>query len=405
MPSQRRDRPLWLIPVVLLFVILPIGLAVFTAVSSSDTATEGSSRPRLLRTGSRLLQAKPPGPLAIGEEPASYSLTYRIERYDKTKIQVTEETTEVRRPFDARVTTRVDGKVVATRTSRFGTLVIGTGQGPRGLVSPPAPATSDLRMKMTLADAVAAGHLRLAERRRVLGHECQAYRSGSTIGAGELVPVNTRAGESAEFCVDGEGLVLEEVWFKEGRALQRRVATDRQVGVDLADSRFEQPDEAELSVDQGNGIFRSIEPSSGFEGTSYRLAADPPGFTYIGRFVVQPPNLQTFSDPTGQRDSSPRQVSVIDAWERGADMITLAQTIVADPSVVTDAGPTAIPVDLGLGGLQGAAILDLRANEVRLALPEDRYLRVSGTLTRADLIAVAKTLRAETGTGIKVLEP
>ena len=404
MPARPTDRPVWLVPTLLLFVVLPIGLAVATALSQDDGAGDLGPRPKLSRAGSTIVDDRPSVPLPFTDEPATYALTYRLERYDRTRVQVTEETMEVRRPFDARVTTVVDGKVVATRASRFGTLVIGTGMGPRALVSPPAPATSDIRASAALAEAVGRGFVEVRERRRVLGRECQVYRSGSTITAGELVPIGSREGEHADDCFDARGLLLEEVWFKEGRPLQRRVVTARKVDIAFDDASFTLEGEQELSLDEGNGIFRAIDPASGYEGTTYRLAAGPPGFTYLGRFVVQPPNLKTFRDPLREDDTSRQQVSVIDAWERGPDLVTLAQTIVADASVAPRGGPTARPVQVAEGGLRGEAVLDLRANEIRLTLPESRYLRLSGTLTSAQLLEIAGSLRAETGTGIKVLE-
>src|SRR4051794_12001996 len=250
--QRRRGAPVgWMVPTLLLFVVLPIGYAVYTGVSGGD---DGAKRPKLSRAGSVEVPVAPKDrgrPLAFGTEPTSYEVTYRIERYDPDKIQVSQDHLSVRRPFDGRLVSSIDGKQTGDRASRFGTLVLTTGEGPRTLVSPPAPATADLRLATALPDAVANNFVQVRERRRVLGQLCQVYRAGSTVVSGTLVPVNTTAGEHSDFCVDRQGLLLEEVWFKGGHPLQRRVATKRVVNPTLPDSRFHLGlDEQAITTDQ-----------------------------------------------------------------------------------------------------------------------------------------------------------
>src|SRR4051794_21603947 len=294
--QRRRGAPVgWMVPTLLLFVVLPIGYAVYTGVSGGD---DGAKRPKLSRAGSVEVPvaAKDRGrPLGFGTEPTSYEVTYRIERYDPDKIQVSQDHLSVRRPFDGRVQSSIAGKQTGDRASRFGTLVLTTGEGPRTLVSPPAPATADLRLAPALPDAVAENWVQVRERRKIVGQVCQVYRAGSTIASGTLVPVNTTAGEYADFCVDRQGLLLEEVWFKAGKPLQRRVATKRTIDPTLPDDRFQLGlNEEAITIDQGNGFIRQVDPNSAFEGTVYRLTAPPEGAQYLGRFVVQPPTLSPF---------------------------------------------------------------------------------------------------------------
>jgi hypothetical protein len=406
--ARRRARSGgWLLPTVLLFVIVPVGWAVYTAATGGDD--DGTpERPKLSRKGSEVVASKDEvagKPLAIGDEPDSYEVTYRVERYDPDKVQVSEDRIAVRRPFDGRITSFIGKRQSGDRASRFGTLVITTGQGPRTLVSPPSPATGDLRLAPVLSDAVEEEWLEVRERRKVLGRECQVYRAGSTVVAGQLIPRNTKAGEHSDFCVDAAGLLLEEVWVKDGRPLQRRVATSRKVDVALGDDRFRLGlDEAALTIDQGNGFLREVDPTSAFEGTVYRLTRAPDGAQYVGRFVVQPPKLNPFQNPLDPASEQREQVSMIDVWVRGRDVLVFSQTIAADISAVPQDAKTAQRFQLGPVG-EAATVLDLRSNEVRAALPEDRFLRIAGSFPRQELVDLAGSLRAEEGKGLVFLEP
>jgi hypothetical protein len=403
--KRRRGAPGigWLLPTVLLFVILPIGYAVVTAVGEGD---DTGGRPELSRDGSdevEVAAADEGEPLAFDDEPESYEVTYRIERYDPDKVQVSQDEVAVRRPFDGRIVSSIDGRKTGDRASRFGTLIISTGDGPRTLVAPPAPATGDLRLAPALPDAVAEKWVQVRERRRVLGQVCQVYRAGSTVSSGTLVPVNTTAGEHSDFCVDRQGLLLEEVWFKDGVPLQRRVATKRVLNPTLADARFSLgADEQAMTIEQGNGFIRSVDPNSAFDGTVYRLAAGPEGAEYVGRFVVQPPKLSPFQSPLDTSTERQEQVSMLDVWERDGDVLVFSQTIAADISALPSDSKTASKISLGPIG-DAATVVDLRSNEVRAELPEARFLRLAGTFPRDELLDLAGNLRAEVGTGLVFL--
>lgn len=389
----------WLLPTVLLLVVVPIGLAIAGAVSSSG---DDGGRPKLRRDGSELVSDDDAGALGFTKAPTTYELTYHVERYDQTRIQESTETLTVRRPFDSRLVTVIDGKEVGRRGSRFGTLVLSTGQGPKGLVSPPSPGTGDLHLEAALPEAVEKGWAEVRERRKVAGQVCQVYRVGSTVASGELVPNGTKPKESSDVCVDRTGLLLEEVWSKDGHPLQRRVATKRRIGLPLDDADFTSNGETPLSIDQGNGFLRRVDPASAWEGTVYRIPEPPAGFTYKGRVVVQPPKLSPFRNPL---DDGPQteQVSLVDAWERGPDLLVFSQTIAASITAVPNDAKTARPLDLGPFG-NAATVLDLRSNEVRIELPEDRFIRIAGSLPLDELVDVAHSMRAEVGTGLVFLD-
>jgi hypothetical protein len=372
-----------------------VGGAVYYGVASS----KADDPPELSRKGSTALDGAPRDqalPFAPAE-PSSYAIRYRTERYDREQVAVASELIEVRRPFDARVTSSQGGRVVSTRISRLGVLAFGTSAGARSFVSPPSPATSDVRLATVLGDAVGEGHAQVRERRRVIGVDCQVYRVGTAVAAGELVPVNTRAGEHADICVDRDGLLLEEVWIKDGRPLQRRVATSRRVDPTFPDERFHLTNEQAVSSAQGNGFFRAIDPSSGFEGTGYRISDVPDGFTSLGRYLVQPPRLSLSQSPV-QDERPPEPVSVVDVWARGPDLLVLSQTIDSGQTAIPQRSEAAEPLDLGPTNA-AATLLDLRSVEVRIEVPDHRFLRLAGTLRLAQLVDLAKGLRAEVGTG------
>lgn len=400
MTRRRQERQLWIIPTVLLFVVVPVGAAVYSAIASGRDTSPTSPRPKLSRAGSTFV-GRAAEPLPIAAEPSSYEVVYSLERYDATKIHRSRDRIQIRRPFEGRVEDAEPGREPKPRISRVGTLVLSTGAGPRSLVSPPTPATGDLRLKPVLETALTDKLLELQERRRVLGRACQVYRAGSSVTAGELVPVGSRPAEYSDFCVDGDGILLEEVWWKDGRPLQRRIAVDLEVDVPFTDALFELPDEIQVPFEEGNGYLRPIDPASGFEGTMYRLAEVPPGFEYLGRYVVSPPRLNPFESRLDE--SAPRsQVSIVDIWQRGPDALVLTQIIAADISAVPQNSPTAKELELPAG--RGASVFDLRSSEVRISLPEDRFLVLSGTLPPSDLVEAASSLRAETGTGLRFLD-
>ncbi len=404
MPPRRptpRRKPAggagWLVPTLALFVVLPVGFAVWSAVSE----TKEARRPELSRSGSRLVStAGERTPLGIESTPERYRVTYRLELYQEDAVRETTDTLEVRRPFESRLVSRVGTRVLTSRASRLGVLAFGSADGPISIASAPTLGSADLRFDLALGEAVRLDLVELREQRQILGRRCQVVRFGSTVSSGELRPVGSRDEEHADVCVDAKGLLLEEVWIKDGRPLQRRIATAVAVDPLLADDRFRLENERELTTDEGNGFFRPIDPSTRLEGTTYELPEAPAGFTYVGRFAVQTPRL-SLEGGNPIEPARPREdVSQIDVWSNGPDLLVLSTSLGSDLAALPDDAETALPVDLG-GDLDDAvAVLDLRSNEVRAELSGGRFLRLAGTVPRDALIALARTLRPVEGTGI-----
>jgi hypothetical protein len=388
------------IPTVVVFVLVPLvgaGAAAWDAIRG-----DGGGRPELSREGSERTAGAGAPLLSIERTPVSYRMTYSIELYRPDSVTVTREEIEVRRPFDARIVSFVGDKRTDVRASRLGALVLTTGGGVRTLVSPPAPAASDIRVDAVIDEAVQMGTIEPREQRRVVDRDCQVYRAGGTILSGELVAIGTNDGEHADFCVDEAGLVLEEVWVQDGHAVRRRVATKVEEDVRFDDGRFSLADEEALTAEEGNGFIRSVDPASAFEGVVYRLPDAPEGFQFVGRYVVQPPKLSPLTrDPLAEEQPTGEQVSMVDVWTRGAQMLALYQTIAADVAAVPSRPRTYREVDVPVGA--ALAVLDLRINEVRIELPEDRFIRLMGTLPTQTLVEIASGLRAEAGAGLRFL--
>ena len=402
-PAPRRRAAAgggWLLPAVALFVVLPVGFAVWSAVSSGE---EEGGRPELSRAGSTRLSS--PGerdPLGISDAPLSYRITYTLETYQEEQIRRTTDVLEARRPFDSHLVSSAAGQVLTVRASRLGALAFGSGTGPISIAAAPTIGSADLRFDPALGEAVQERLVEVREQRRVADRRCQVFRFGSTVSSGELRPVGSRSeDEYADVCVDADGLLLEEVWVKDGRPLQRRVATEVLVGVSLGDDRFRIPSERELTTDEGNGFFREVEPTTRLAGTTYELPEAPAGFTFVGRYAVQTPRLSLEGSNPLEAPRPREDISQIDVWTNGPDLLVLSTSLGADLAALPEDAETAQPVDLGGDLSDAVAVLDLRSNEVRAELEGGRFVRLAGTVPRDALVALARTLRPVQGEGIQ----
>jgi hypothetical protein len=387
------------VPAVALFVVLPVGFAVWSAVGGSG----GPERPKLSRAGSVLVSSVGErDPLGIEDAPQSVRITYSLELYQEEAVRKTVDVLELRRPFDSHLVSSAAGKQLTVRVSRLGTLAFGSGGGPIAIAAAPTIGSADLRFDPVLGEAVAQDLVEVREQRRVAGRRCQVFRFGSTVSSGELRPVGSRDGEEhADVCVDADGLLLEEVWIKDGVPLQRRVATEVLVGVTLGDDRFRIANERELTTDEGNGFFREVEPTTRLQGVTYELPEAPAGFTFLGRYAVQTPRL-SLEGANPLEPVKPREdVSQIDVWTNGPDLLVLSTSLGADLAALPEDAETARPVDLGGDLSDAVAVLDLRSNEVRAELEGGRFVRLAGTVPRDALVALASTLRPVEGTGVQ----
>lgn len=380
---------------------------VFVAGGDRDPGPPGASAPTTPTTvddpGPDSVEVDTDPDFVIEQYRGSYRIVYRLDD-PSGRIQPETDRVEVRPPFESRLETAVGippgGAAVSVQIAQRDTLRIGGVDEPLTIARVPGLAPSTIRIAPVLDDAIAAGLLEPREQREVIGRRCQVYRSGSTLGAGPLVPITE--GEFADSCIDAQGLLLEETLFVDGEASFRRTAVEVDLDHEPADDTF---DTGEISapVDQGGGAVTRAEPDSRPEGPFFELPDDavPAGFSRVGRFSVIPPQPEKFSDPT-LRDSIIAGVVDLFTDDQG-DLVavyqggTLGQVQAFTP--LDFAQPVAATA-LGEGKLALSAL----GTELRFALDPGRFVHVYGTVGVDVLTGVADALVETEGTGLVLVD-
>jgi hypothetical protein len=348
-------------------VALVAGTAVFIAVRRGDGPAPDLRAERV---------AGAVGPLAISTTPASYRLVYRAEAYEGSKATVSTEEILVQRPFDARVAIREGappgGAGQFEGRSSFGVYANYTEAGAAQVAGDaPTVALGDIRLAPSLADLVAEGLFVLGERRRALGRECQVYRTGSPLQSLRLTaPTST---DYTDACIDGTGLVLEEVTVVDGKLTQRLTATEVETDVALDPSEFT-IEGARVGPDQGGSevseVDRAVAPTPGY----WALDTPPAGYTHRGRYRVE-----------GESTSH------VDVYVRGADLITVRQ---GPPAAEPDSSNAPPGHDVDLGVLGAAKVVLGSTGPTVIAHPQgEAFVHVTGTVAPAELQAIAAGLR------------
>ena len=326
--------------------------------------------------------------LEITDIPETYRADYRVETRASGTLNVTIEKTWVRRPFASRVETWKGGKLLSTRQSAFGALTNESPNAqPLNLAVPPSLSSGDLRIDIALDEALKTKTIIRRERREVFGRACQVYRAGGPILAGDLAKYEPGEGTYADFCVDTNGIVVEEYWVDTDRLLRRRVATDVAVDVSIPDRllAITTPENPDIS----RGAVERIPKTVSEEGLPlWTLKKAPKGFDSLGRYAVII-SAQAFpkSDPLAP-STAPSSTS--DVYIRGADFVVVDQ----DPSLGQLIGlEKRVSRDVKLDDLvDGKLIVDARMNEVRAKTPEGSYVRIFGTLEPDELLELADDL-------------
>jgi hypothetical protein len=317
--------------------------------------------------------------------PTSYRITYEVTTGDTTTTEIH----TVRRPFMGRVDIGD-----TSRVTDVGLLATSSPDTPWVRIQVPiAPAGGDVRPDAVLDDAIAAELVEEAGTRRIAGRSCRVVRLGGPMSGGTLTPVGAVAGESAEACVDGTGLVLAETWLVDGDVQREMEATSVEVG-DVDDDVFAVPSGAtDLTFRQGGGSVEAVARDED-PGFSERWRADvPDGFEHAGRYLVLPPQLGEPVDPSVPRSADVALLT--DVWVRGADVLIIDQGAARGGGAPPwDERPYSKDVALGALG-DGTVVFDLRLSEVRVARPDGGFVRVAGTLPPDRLVELARSLELE----------
>jgi hypothetical protein len=301
----------------------------------------------------------------------------------------------VRRPFDSRIETWRGAppgqERLSVRQSAFGVLASSSSGSPTPLhlTAPPSLASGDLRVDAAISEALRDRLIERRERREVYGRECQVYRAGGTITAGDIQRYVPDKGEYADFCMDRNGLVIEEMWTSKNELLRRRVATTVKVDPALDQDLFAVKTPRTPGVDPG-AVDRIDRPT---DRAVWTLRRRPKGFEALGRYSV------TISSAAIPQQQSPIPIpgptSTTEVYIRGPDLLVVDQ----DPSlaglVKSDTRPKR---RVKLPRLRnGELIIDGRMSEVRGETKDGSIVRVFGTLPPSELLKLANELRPPGG--------
>jgi hypothetical protein len=209
--------------------------------------------------------------------------------------------------------------------------------------------------------------------REISGQLCTTVRL-SEPPAGPLTPA--AGADHDDLCLSASGLELAEAWTYHGRVVLERAATEIRVGA--PDHRITAPP----TPAPGGGTPGPVRvgPPTGH---SFLAGPPPPG-----AFTASGPVSTVESDPT---DSS-RVIdeSTVWAFRLDGDVITVEAGEGQLPW--NDAGVPARGLDLaGLGPAQ--SVLQSQGPEIQVQLPNDRWIRIDGTVPLRYLTGYAGRLR------------
>lgn len=345
-----------------------------------------------LREGSKVVSGGGSA-LRIARVPTSYRAVFRVENRARELVTTTERVW-VRRPFQSRIESYAgpppgSGRPTI-RQSVFGVL---TSRSPRAeplnVAAPPSVATGDVRVDAVLQDAAEDRTILRREHREVYGRRCRVYRAGGPIFAGDVERYEPSQGNYADFCVDRNGVVLEEFWVFRGRPIQRRVAVELEIDPPIDSSIFRI--DVEPTQGPARGVVERLDPEDIDETGLWELPSTPSGFESLGRYGVVIP--QAAVPNAGGEPQGPGPASTTDVYVRGPDLLVVDQ----DPSLLVVVENETRPTrDVEVEGLEDAElIIDARMSEVRGISPDGSVVRIFGTLPPDELVALARQLEPQ----------
>jgi hypothetical protein len=352
-------------------VTVAVAVALIALIAIGGDSDDG---PRGTSTGLPAVEGDRP--------PTDYRIVYRV----TTQDSVGEEEHVVHRPFGAHVVNRDSaGAVTSERWSDLGRLVTRS-QGARAVRIDTAIATSanDLRPDRFADRLAEAGKVTPADvASTVGGRACRRIAEADTVPVenGETLPV------TIDRCVDATGLVLEERWTTpdDDVVLSKR-ARVLEIGDDVPAIRI--PDAEPLPAEQGNGAVRKVADDERPPFAEAFALDVPDGFTFVGRYSVSA--ASPTSDVSAVPEAGTEVALYTDVWTRGPDVLLLDQGATEGAAPPFDRTTTIGTVPLG--GIGDAELgVDLRSAEVRMARPDDGFLRLSGTIPLDDLLALASS--------------
>lgn len=311
----------------------------------------------------------------------SYRVVYEVESFLAGARTVTTDIVSVRRPFESRIDTLGGGPPGAVRKGSVVSAFTYSGRvddkGQSIAVSVrPVLAGGDLRFDGVLRALVDSGRLRSRDRRQVLGRECHVYRSREPItGPGVEAPT---ADEHTDTCIDAAGLILEDVWVVDGEVLRRRRAVEVDTDPVFDDGVFSVDTEAPAAGEQ----VTALEPTNRPLPTVWELGVEPAGFEHQGRYAV------VLGAPPAAA------VTLTDVYTSGPHVVLVEQHDQAGDPAGTDPAARSVTA----GELGPATVTSSVGGTVVEARPGGtQFVRVSGTIAAAEVLALARGLRPRDG--------
>jgi hypothetical protein len=378
--------------------------AVVAAVVVVIVRSGGDSGP------SRALAATPvdgaTGRLDVTSGPPAYSVTYRVETFPAgsgDSGEITTQTLDVRRPFDSRIVSKAGEPPGAdeqwTITTTLGSYQqTQAGQDPTADASPPTMALGDYRFDVSLDDLVADGSFVARDRRTLLGRECQVYRTGSPIETYSVTkPTDS---DYVDACIDGSGLVLEELAVAGGAVTQHQVATAVDPAAAPGDDTFAITASPAALADGGTRI-EDLAVDAPPPADLWTFASPPQGYALQHRYRLtkqlaaedQPADTSGTVGGTGSSTTSGTTTveSYAEVWTSGLDVIVVLQGPTSlDPGI--DSTLASDATTAALGAVQTASSVTGTVLEAKPASPEGWFVRVNATMARTRVLAVADQL-------------
>lgn len=369
---------------------LVVALALAACSSGGDDDKGGAAKhatPTTIGRAGSVRDSTVPS-IAIGEPLDSYAVTYRVETARDGAVRTSTATLAVDRPFRSRLELRSGSTVESLSVADFSLRGTRTATGGATvLTAVPAAAPDDVRTDLVAGEGT-------GEVRTVLRRRCEVHRFGAPLlGGGDRVV----HGAAVDACIDAEGLVLEQV-ARRGRSITSRwVATEVDTSAHLGAADVSLPDVAVKAADDGGGSVQPIDPASAPQGTFWQLDAPPAGFVRRGRYAVVPPQSARLDD---ENTRAKVVAGIVDVFVRGRDVLIVDQggTLGQVPPFGTD--PNSTLVDAGELARNAEWFLTPTGAELRALLPPGHYVKVLGTLTPDEIIAVARQLHPIEGQGI-----
>jgi hypothetical protein len=378
-----RRRVRWILVAATLVVALAVGV-ILVVRSDSSSGPSTSLVAALVQGADR--------PLTIGENPTAYTFTYRVDTYssDDGSDAVSTQTFAVRRPFDANIVSKADAPPGgAQQWSVTASLDLAqnssTDQAASAKPYVPTAPPGDYRFDASLDDLVADGTFVLGDRRTLLGRECQVYRTGSPLESYEVtVPTKT---DYSDVCIDGSGLVLEELSVASGKVTFHQVATAVDPAATVGDDTFKITATPTSAADGGSEL-NEIDATTAPVADYWSFTQVPTGYTLQHRYVLR----QSIADPeadTSDTTVTPTTIiveSYVDLYVDGINMIVVHQ----GPSSVEPGFDSALAKDVAttnLGTVKAASGVAGSIVSATATTPASWFVQVSGTIPRADLVA------------------